>query len=358
MTSPMHDKTAITAVTRERWRELAGRFLDHNYQHTWVYADAIAKRRRSVCEHVAITADGETLGLASVRVRTLTVVGSGIAYVAGGPLTRRGRDDDIDRLRRCLELLEHEYVTRRRLVLRVLAPLGSPEWNAKATAAFEEAGWIRAARCRSYRTFLLDISGPLDQVKAGCSKYWRRNLRRSQREPFVVRVGTTRELLDPLRDLYLRLLDRKLFRVNLDAEFYAGLQERLTDDERFLASLVELDGEPVAGVMVSLLGDTCIPLILATDETGLRGYAAYLLQWHSIITARERGARYYDLGGIDPDGNVGVYNFKKGLRGLDMCAPGPFERTPRGIRGALIRGAEGVYRRVVSAPRVRELVGG
>ena len=354
----IHANDVVQAVDHERWRTCSRRFLDHNYQHTWAYADALARRRHATSEHVEIVSEGETLGLASVRIRSLSLLGGGVAYITGGPLTRMGRDDDIDRLGRCLDLLEREYVSRRRLVLRVLAPLGSPEWNAKATAAFEQAGWIRAARGRSYRTLLLDLSGPLDQVKAGCSKYWRRNLRRSERESFVVRVGTTRELLDPIRDLHLRLLARKRFRVSLDAEFYAGLQERLADDERFLASLVELDGEPVAGLMVSLLGDTCIPVILATDETGRRGYAAYLLQWHSIITARERGARYYDLGGIDPDRNVGVYNFKKGMRGLDMCAPGPFERTPRGIKGALIRGAEGVYWRVVSAPRAKELIRG
>jgi ribosomal protein S18 acetylase RimI-like enzyme len=53
--------------------------------------------------------------------------------------------------------------------------------------------------------------------------------------------------------------------------------------------------------------------------------------------------RYYDLGGIDPAGNVGVYNFKKGLRGLDLSAPGPFEMVPSILKGALTHGAEDLY---------------
>ena len=37
---------------------------------------------------------------------------------------------------------------------------------------------------------------------------------------------------------------------------------------------------------------------------------------------------YYDLGGIDPDGNPGVYHFKKGLGGLHATMAGPFEMHP------------------------------
>ncbi len=74
-------------------------------------------------------------------------------------------------------------------------------------------------------------------------------------------------------------------------------------------------------------------------------YAAYVLQWHSIITARERGLRLYDLGGIDPVANESVYNFKSGLRGRDVNAPGPYERRPTSVRSLLTHHAARAYRR-------------
>ncbi|MHC4613853.1 MAG: lipid II:glycine glycyltransferase FemX [Planctomycetota bacterium] len=303
---------SIESVSLERWRTLAPRFLDYSYQQCWAYAQALALRHHAASEHVAIVSGAEVLGLASVRVRTAPVLKCGIAYIASGPLTRRGWVSDIDRLGRCLRTLQEEYVERRGLVLRILAPLGSPEWNLAATAAFKEAGMTTTDRSRSYRTFLLDVSRTPDVIRTGCSKYWRRNLRRADRAKFTVHIGTTPELFDPMRSLYEQLRRRKQFESALDADFYAGLQPQLDPGEQFTAGLIEMDGEPVAGLVWSMLGDTCVPLLLAADESGLLSYAVYLLQWRSIVDAHERGMRYYDLGGIDPETNVGVYNFRGG----------------------------------------------
>ena len=63
----------------------------------------------------------------------------------------------------------------------------------------------------------------------------------------------------------------------------------------------------------------------------------------------ERHLRYYDLGGIDAEGNAGVYNFKKGMRGEELCAPGPFESTPRGVLAAITNRAEQMYKRFARA---------
>ncbi|MHC5006189.1 MAG: GNAT family N-acetyltransferase [Planctomycetota bacterium] len=335
---------SIESVGLDRWRKLAPRFLDYSYQQCWAYAQALALRNHAACEHVAIVSGAEVLGLASVRVRTAPVLKCGIAYIAAGPLTRRGWVDDIDRLTRCLEALRAEYVERRGLVLRILAPLGSPEWNLAATAAFRNADMVPTDRSRSYRTLLLNVNRPPEAIRKDCSKYWRRNLRRADRAKFTVQIGTTQELFDPMRSLYEQLRRRKQFESALDADFYAALQPQLSPTERFTAGLVEMDGEPVAGLVWSMLGDTCVPLLLAADEPGLLNYAVYLLQWRSIVSAHERGMWYYDLGGIDPEGNVGVYNFKKGLRGLDLWAPGPFESVPSVVRGAITHGAEDLYR--------------
>ncbi|MHC4588680.1 MAG: lipid II:glycine glycyltransferase FemX [Planctomycetota bacterium] len=346
---PARGSIEITGV--KRWRKLAPRFLDYSYQQCWPYAQALALRHHAACEHVAIVSGAEVLGLASVRVRTAPVLKCGIAYIASGPLTRRGRVDDIDRLGRCLEALQAEYVERRGLVLRILAPLGSPEWNLAATGAFRDAGMVPTDRSRSYRTFLLDITRPPDAVRKSCSKYWRRNLRRADRAAFTVHTGTTPALFDPMHSLYEQLRQRKGFDATLDADFYLALQPQLSSGEQFTAGLVEMDGEPVAGLIWSTLGDTCVPLLLAADEPGLLNYAVYLLQWRSIVAAHDRGMRYYDLGGIDPEGNVGVYNFKKGLRGLDLWAPGPFEAVPSIVKGAITHGAEDLYRCIKSGRR-------
>jgi hypothetical protein len=93
-----------------------------------------------------------------------------------------------------------------------------------------------------------------------------------------------------------------------------------------------------------MLGDTCVYLLGATSEAGLETRAAYLLQWNTILLAKERGIRWYDLGGVDPEGNPGVYHFKRGVGGDEVIPPGPYERSPGGWRQAAVRGAEALYR--------------
>jgi lipid II:glycine glycyltransferase (peptidoglycan interpeptide bridge formation enzyme) len=87
--------------------------------------------------------------------------------------------------------------------------------------------------------------------------------------------------------------------------------------------------------MVYLLG--------ATSPEALTVKAAYLLQWKAIEEARARGCRWYDLGGIDPAENPGVFHFKEGLGGADVTAAGPFEWRS-GARARLTVTLESRYR--------------
>ena len=100
----------------------------------------------------------------------------------------------------------------------------------------------------------------------------------------------------------------------------------------------------MAGHVASLLGDTSVYLLGATLEAGLKAKASYLLQWNAILEAKKRGLSWYDLGGIDPEGNPGVYHFKKGLGGLEVCAAGPFEMAPGASTALVLRAGEWLYR--------------
>ena len=340
----MQCSDTINQLSKDQWQASATRFLDNNYQQAWEYSHALAEMRQAKCEHVAIQAEDELIGLANIRLRSLPVIGGGIVYISGGPLARFGNSDDIKRFARCLKALQSEYVDKRGLALRILAPVGNPDWNEQALKVFADSNFSITDRSRSYRTFLLDINRSLDDIRSTCSKYWRRNLRRAEAKGFEITEGDTSEHFKSVCNLYDKLLRRKKFSVELDAEFYADLQTQLKGNDRFIAFTVNYKGDAVAGLICSMLGDTSVPLILAADEEGLRNYAVYLLQWHSIEIAHERGQCYYDLGGIDPEKNIGVYNFKKGLRGLDVKAPGPFESSPSDIRYAITRQAENLYR--------------
>lgn len=334
----------IQPVAHATWRRLASGFRDYNYRQVWEFGVACAARVGARSEHVAIYDDGALAGLADVRVKSLPVIGTGIAYINGGPLVRRGEACDAECLRAVLSALSAEYVDRRRLVLRIAPPPGPGDQIAAQAAAFTTSGFVPSDRLQTHRTMLLDLVGPLADIRKHLHQKWRNCLNAAERNGLQVRTSTDADTFAAFCNLYDELLARKEFAVELDARFYADVQRRLAEDQRFEVTLAEHEGQPVAGHVASALGDTCVYLLGAANEEGLRHKASYLLQWKVIVRARERGCRWYDLGGIDPDGNPGVYAFKAGLGGIDVTAPGPFECRPTRLAGAVVGAAERAYR--------------
>lgn len=313
-------------LERPEWRVRAAIFSDNNYRQLWDYGVDLAQLRGACSEHVAINVDDDVVGMADVRIKRMPLAG-GLAYISGGPLTRRGFADDADRLRVSVAALRDEYAVKRRLVLRIAPPLADPDWMAMAAGVFQECGFHGTTMGRPYRTIVLDIGGPLETVRRNLAQKWRNCLNGAERAGHEVVVAEDQTALERFRGLFNEFIQRKGFGVELGAEFYSRVQAKLDAADRMVVSLALREGRLVAGHVSSILGDTCVYLLGATNEEGLKSKAAYLLQWHAIKEAHERGLRWYDLGGIDPVDNPGVYHFKNGLGGTDVTVPGPFEFT-------------------------------
>jgi hypothetical protein len=351
----MGSSANVQRVSREQWLSLVPTFRDYNYRQVWEYGLALAERRGAACEHISVRQGDEFIALADVRIKRMPLVGGGIAYISGGPLTRRDDEHDFERLGAALEAMVQHYCRDRGFVLRVLAPLGPAAWNEKAQHVFARLGFAPSSRSARYRTLVVDISRPLADVRAKLEQKWRNCLNASERKGLTVRHGTDDAILAEFSELFTRFNQRKGFAVELDAGFYRSLQRRLAEDDRLLVSLAEVEGKLVAGHVLSALGDTGVYLLGATNEEGLKTKAAYLLQWAAISRALERGAVHYDLGGVDPEGNPGVYHFKAGMGGQSLSSPGPYEYRAASWRTRIAVGAESVYQRVKrprNAPRV------
>jgi lipid II:glycine glycyltransferase (peptidoglycan interpeptide bridge formation enzyme) len=117
--------------------------------------------------------------------------------------------------------------------------------------------------------------------------------------------------------------------------------------------ICELDGIPVAGLVASAMGDSAIYLLGATSDNGLNSKGAYLLQWTMIQWLKENGFKWYDLGGIDPEGNPGVYSFKRGLSGIDVSQLTPLVACSSVVSSAIVRATLAVHRVVRSLATLR-----
>ncbi len=159
----------------------------------------------------------------------------------------------------------------------------------------------------------------------------------------TLRVGKDAFLFQEFKPLLDDLIEKKAFSVDLGVDFYANVHSRSDEVDKFIITLAEMGGQPVAGHVASILGDTCVYLLGASNNVGRKLNAAYLLQWQVIEMAKAAGCRWYDLGGIDKQTNPGVYRFKQRMGGHEVDIPGPFEMRSPSMRGLLTQFGETVY---------------
>ncbi len=290
--------------------------------------------------------DGEVLGMAQLRIMRPTPLKFGMAYLRWGPLwERRGLPLDPEVPARMARGIEIEYVDKRKLFLRVLpnAFLGSP----RATT-------MQAAFCRftpeppdagnTYRTFVLDLSPSLDDLRSGLDKKWRNQLTRSEKNNLKVIAGHGSAEYRTFCEIYSQMCKRKAFETTVDANEFGQIQEALAESQRMRILICEDKGVPVAGLVASAIGDTAIYLLGATSDDGLNSKGAYLLHWALINWLKERGVRSYDLGGIDPKANPGVYHFKRGFSGLDICQINPLVASDSAVSSAIVKAGLAIQR--------------
>ena len=166
-------------------------------------------------------------------------------------------------------------------------------------------------------TVLLDLGLSQDDLRAALSKNWRHNLSRAEKKGLVVEwippeAAARREAACRMAEMYGALTLRKGFAAALDA---TALVEAVGEDERLQWLEVRRDDELLASRMAWVGGCTALDLLAASSDGARNTYANYLALWSLIDRSRQCGATRFDCGGIDPTGNEGVYNFKKGLSG-------------------------------------------
>ena len=139
-----HANPQVVHLDRTQWESSVRQFRDYSYRQSWAYGVQLASRRGATTEHVAIRCGGDTIGLADVRIKRLPLIGGGLAFISGGPLVRGldGSEDDLARFDLAIEALVREFVHRRGLTLRVVAPRrdrraqSNPSHNGFDTPAF------------------------------------------------------------------------------------------------------------------------------------------------------------------------------------------------------------------------------
>lgn len=322
----------VVDVNQADWPNLAARFLDLTYEQAVDYAIRITAHAGENIRFVAIFMASELIGVAAIRMRLLPVINRGIAYVSAGPLVRlRGASFPADRYAIAATALRRQLVEKEGHFLYVRLPLVH---DSTGTMLLEilRGGYRSTTRVRAYRTIAIDVTRDECTLQSCFAAKWRTDLKYAQKQGLLVEHGSSNELAQRFLEIFSDMTAAKSFDVRVDPKKLLAMPPAPLGVIILLASR---NGRDAGAHVISLLGDTAVYLFGATNEIGRTSKAGYLLNWEAMRLVKQKGGSWYDLGGIDPDGNPGGYRFKRRMGGMDVTSPGPFEARPLGLVGYL-----------------------
>jgi hypothetical protein len=327
----------VDRVTPAEWSRMLDLFEDANLYQTCSYGEVRWGRKN--LSHLVLKRNDEIAGMAQVRIIRPTRLNFGMAYLRWGPLChRRGRELDAEAAIGMARALHEEYVCKRRLLLQILpnAFVGSSRGEL-FRSAFSSFSQEPPTAANLYRTFILDLTPPVEELRRNLDKKWRNQLSRAEKNRLKVVAGSETQQYRTFCRMYKQMRSRKTFESTVDIDEFERIQEDLPETHRMRILICEQEGVPVAGVVAAAMGDSAIYVLGATSDKGLDAKGSYLLQWTLIQWLKERGISRYDLGGIDPQQNPGVYHFKRGLSGTDVCQLNPLVACESALSSAVVR---------------------
>jgi hypothetical protein len=344
----------VDRATQAEWSQMLDLFDDASFYQTWSYG-AVRWGEKNL-SHLVLKRGGEVLGIAQLRIVRPTRFKFGMAYLRWGPLfERRGRPLDPEVAKSMARALEQEYIGNRKLFLRILpnAFVGSQraEVIQSAFSSFTPEPLVAE---NTYRTFVVDLAPKVEELRKNLDAKWRNHLKRAEKNGLNVVAGTGSDKYRIFCQIYNQMRKRKSFETTVDVEEFGRIQEDLPESQRMRILLCQEQGEFIAGLVTSAMGNSAIYLLGATNDEGLKSQGAYLLQWTMIKWFKERGVRWYDLGGIDPERNPGVYSFKRGFSGADLTQMNPLVACSSVVSSAIVRTSlamQGAIRRSKAALR-------
>ena len=191
-------------------------------------------------------------------------------------------------------------------------------------AALTQNGWRRVpVASGSNRTMTLDLSKTMDALKGGLATKWRRDLAAAMANELTLTVNANHNAAD-LDRIFSAMVATKQFASTIDEDKIRALVEE-RGNNIVLVTASDADGNIVAFRCALALGHQAVDFIAAASPLGRDLRATFAVLWREIEALRALGVTEFDLGGIDPDGNPGVYRFKARTGAVERTMLGEFE---------------------------------
>ena len=260
-------------------------------------------------------------------------LGSVVIWVAGGPI------GDIDSVSSDFVNIVKQQTSARFLYIRVAV---MRQTDAASANALTTQGWRQSSAIIGTKSSLvhsLDVEESIRRSR--CSSNWKRNLKRSAQNEGLTYIWKSPDAKS-IADAYAQMDEFKDIKGVSLARSCDDLQSVINTfgDSLILVRSDDKDGAPLAIRGALLFNVTAWDFIAVTTPAGRKKYASHAVFWALAEQCFQLGIKQFDLGGIDPVNNRGVYDFKKGTGTTQVDYLGEWETSSptwfRGIASRLI----------------------
>ncbi|WP_437871154.1 GNAT family N-acetyltransferase [Methylorubrum extorquens] len=173
-------------------------------------------------------------------------------------------------------------------------------------------------------TLEVNLSHSIETVRSSLDARWRNALVKAERQDavemrFISDAPERLMAFDAFAEMYADTKVRKGFRNNLNTELY---RELAAHDTCLEFQEVRENGKPILVRIAHKSRHRWTDFYVASNDRARELEVPRLALWHALKKAKQEGASTYDLGGIDPVNNRGVFVFKAGVtRNVAQATP-------------------------------------
>jgi len=283
-------------VDAEAWDRMLATLCGHPLQSAvW----GVARQQVDGLESIYLLSEqnGAPHGMARVETRRLPLLGK-VAWIPRGPVMA-GENGDALPQSLCRELKRRGF----------------------ALAIFDH--YRPAESASSVHTIWIDLTLGVEGLKKRIDKQWMYGVRRAAREGVEVVRATSADEVSEFFRMCAQISQDKGFELpGSEALMQQLLFSPQTDGEEMQLFLAKYEGRIGAGAFVARSGKHLHYFWGASDRELSRQRVGEAVQWAVIEWGIEQGCSRYDLEGIDPINNPGVYAFKKKMGGEEVALEG------------------------------------
>ncbi len=300
----------LSAEEAERdWDAWLSRFSDAHIRQTRAWARLKSGAWRPA--HLAVMNGPSPLSMSLCLARRAPAGAATVVWVNGGPafVQNRPHGQNLAAFAKMLKALKERFKAPR-TVLRLY--LARPN-DLEEQLLLREAGFVRPLQpLDSGLTYVVDLTKPLEETRAKLERQWRNQLRQAEEAAPQFAVGRETPLLSRYLALHNALCERKkLADQKLSLQDLEAMVKELGEKIVFIVGSAQ--GRDGCGGAAWILGKRAWFALSAGNDFGLKLNLPNAFYWRMIEHLKGLGLESFDLTGIDPAANWGVYNFKRGL---------------------------------------------